>query len=66
MKTEKKMNDLTNDNKSEKGHEFFLGKMHFTGNNSYQNFLFFAPMLSSLMSDRNKKLTYNISPGISS
>ena len=40
--------------------------MHFTGNNGYQNFLVFAPMLSSLILHRNKKTTNWISTGISS
>ena len=28
---------------SEKGHDFLLGWMYFTGNDSYQNFLVFCP-----------------------
>ena len=40
--------------------------MYFTGNNCYQNFLVFAPMLSSLILDSNKKVTNWISTGISS
>ena len=31
--------------------------MHVTGNDSYQNFLVFAPILSSLILDSNKKAT---------
>ena len=40
--------------------------MHFTGNDSYQDFLVFAPMLNSLMLDRNRNVTDSISTGISS
>ena len=43
-----------------------LGKMYFTGNYGYQKFLLFAPMLSSLILDSNKKVTYWISTEISS
>ena len=35
--------------------DFLLGRMYFTGNNVYQNFLVFAPMLSFLILDSNKK-----------
>ena len=31
---------------------FFLGRMYFTGNDCYQNFVVFAPMLSSLNSKK--------------
>ena len=40
--------------------------MCFTGNDGYQNFLVFAPMLRSLILDSNKKVTNSISTGISS
>ena len=40
--------------------------MYFTGNYGYQKFLLFAPMLSSLILDSNKKVTYWISAEISS
>ena len=40
--------------------------MYFAGNDGYQNFLVFAPMLSSLILDCNKKVTNRISNGISS
>ena len=40
--------------------------MYFTGNDRYQNFLVFAPMLASLILDNNKKVTNWISTGISS
>ena len=39
--------------------------MYFTGNVGYQNFLVFAPMLSSLLLDNNIKATNWISTGIS-
>ena len=42
---------------SEKGYDFLLGTMYFTGNDGYQNFLIFAPMLSSLILDCNRKVT---------
>ena len=42
--------------------------MYLAGDNSYQNFLVFAPMLSSLILDSNNKVTnwHWISSGISS
>ena len=40
--------------------------MYFTGDDGYQNFLVFAPMLSSLMLASNKNVTNWISAGISS
>ena len=39
--------------------------MDFTGNDGYQNFLVFAPMLSSLKLGSNKKVRSWISTGIS-
>ena len=50
----------------EKGYDFLLGRMYFTGDNGYQNFLVFAPILSSLTLDNNKKVTNWISTKISS
>ena len=44
----------------------FLGRIYFTGKDSYQNFLVFASMLSSLILDSNTKVTNWISTGISS
>ena len=38
---------------------------NFTGNNGYQKFLVFAPMLSSLTLDDNNKVTTRLSTGIS-
>ena len=40
--------------------------MYFTGNNGYQNFLVFFPMISLLIWDRNKSVTNWILTGISS
>ena len=40
--------------------------MYFTGDDGYQNFLDFAPMLNSLILDSNKKVTNWISTRISS
>ena len=34
-----------------------FGRMYFTGNNGYQIFLVFAPILSSLILNYNKKVT---------
>ena len=39
----------------------FLGRMFFTGNDGYQNFLVFSPMLDSLTLDNNNKITNWIS-----
>ena len=44
----------------------FLGKMCFTGNESFQKCLAFTLILSSLILDNNKKVTNWISIGISS
>ena len=46
---------------SEKGFELLLGRMYFTGNDGYHDFLVFAPMLSSLILDSNRKVTNCIS-----
>ena len=40
--------------------------MYFTGNDGHQKFLDFAPMLSSLILDTNKKVTNWILTGVSS
>ena len=46
---------------------FLLGRMYFTSNDDYQNFLAFATMLSSpLILDSNRKVTDWILTGISS
>ena len=49
---------------SEKGYDFLLGGMYFTGNDGYQSFLVFAPMLRSLILDSNTEVTDWISTGI--
>ena len=51
---------------SEKGYDFLLGRMYFTGDDDYQNILVFGPMFSSLILDSNKKVTNWISIEISS
>ena len=49
---------------SEKGDGFLLGRMHFTGDDVYQNFLVFSPMFNSLKLDNNKKVNNWISTGL--
>ena len=41
---------------SEKEYDILLGRMYFTGNDGYQNFLVCAPMVSLLILNSNKKL----------
>ena len=55
----RKITALTNkfEQISEELHNFLLGRMYFTGNDSYQNFLAFAPTFSSLILNSNKKVT---------
>ena len=54
VETEKKVIDKNNDltNKvaqiSEKGYDFLLGKMYFTGDDDYHNFLVFVPMFNNI------------------
>ena len=43
-----------------------LGRIYFTSSDDYQIFLVFAPMLSSLILDSNRKVTNRISTRISS
>ena len=59
IEAKKKTTDLTNKvaEISEKEYDFLLGIMSFTGNDGYQNFLVFAPILSSLISESKKKVT---------
>ena len=59
VEAEKKLNDLTKKvaHISEKGYDFLLGRIFFTGDNGYQNFLVFAPIHNSLTLDNNKKFT---------
>ena len=60
VKAEKKLTDLTKAvaQISEKGYDFSLGRMYFTGDSDYQNVLVFGLMLSSLIldSDQNNHL----------
>ena len=41
---------------SEKGYDFLLGRMYFTGNDGYQIFLVFVSMLSFLILESNRKV----------
>ena len=56
VEADKKLNHLTKKTAqiSEKGYDFLLGRMYFTGDNGFQNFLVFAPMLSSLLDSNTK------------
>ena len=49
IEAEKKLTDLTKKiaKISEKGFDFLLGRMYFIGDDGYQNFLGFVPMLSA-------------------
>ena len=51
---------------SGKGYDLLLGRLYFTGDDGYQNFLVFAPILSLLVLDSNEKVTNWMSTGISS
>ena len=51
---------------SEKGFNFLLDRVYFTGDDGDQNFLVFTPMLSSLTMDSNEKVTKWILTAISS
>ena len=57
QKAEKKLSDLTKKvaQISEKDYDFLLGTSYFTGNDGYQNYLVFVPMLTLLTLDNNKK-----------
>ena len=61
------MTDLTNKvaQTSEKVYDFSLGRIYFTGDNGYQNFLVFTQILSLLILNSNKKVTNGISTGTS-
>ena len=67
VEAEKKLTDLTKKVAEilDNGYDFFLGRMFLTDNNGYQNFLVFAPMLSSRTLDNNTKGTYWILTRIS-
>ena len=56
-KKKKKKNDLTKKlyKYKKKGYYFLLRRMHFIDHDGYQNFQIFAPILSSLTLDNNKK-----------
>ena len=68
LEVEKKLTDLTTKAAeiSGKGYYFLLGRMYSSGDNGYQNVLIFAPVLSSLTLDSNKKANNWVSTGISS
>ena len=68
VEAEKKLTDLTNKvaQVSERGFNFLIDRMYFTGDNGYKNFIVFAPILSSLILDSNKKVTNWMSISISS
>ena len=54
---EKKLTDVTKKFQISKNrYKCSLGRMHPTGDDGYQNFLAFVPMLSSLILDNNKKV----------
>ena len=67
FEAEKSQTDLTNTvaKISEKEYDFLLGWMYFTGSDGYQIFLAFLPMFSSIILDKNKKVTNWTSTGIS-
>ena len=68
VEAEKKLTDLTNKvaQVSERGFNFLIDRMYFTGDNGYKNFKVFAPILSSVILDSNKKVTNWMSISISS
>ena len=49
---------------SEKGYDFLLGRMYFTGNDGYQIFQVFASMLSFLILESNRKVANWILTGM--
>ena len=59
------MTDLTNKVAQilENGYDFLLGRMYFTDNDGYQNFLVLDPMFSSLILDSSKKVNNWIPTG---
>ena len=66
--TKKKLTDLAKNATqiSREGYDSLLGRMYFIGNDDYENFLVFAPMLSSLILGSNRNVTNWISTIISS
>ena len=59
MEHENKITDLANKvaEISEKVYDFLLARTNFTGNDDYQHFPAFTPMLSLIILDINKKVT---------
>ena len=68
VEDEKKLTDLISKVPQilEKGYDFLLRQMYFTGGDGYQNFLDFALMINSIILDSNKKVIDWISTEISS
>ena len=68
IEAEKILSDLKNRvvQISEKGYDFLLSVMYFTGDDGYQNLLIFVPTLSLLILDSNKIVTIQISTETSS
>ena len=66
IEDKKKITDLANKGAeiSEKGYDFLLGRMYFTGNDGYQIFLVFASMLSFLILESNRKVANWILTGM--
>ena len=66
IEAERKITGLENKvtQMSEKGYDFLLDRMYFTGNDGYQNFLVYAQVLSSLITDSIEKVINWISTGI--
>ena len=56
---ENEINDLPEKVKvlSTKGYNFLSSKMHFTGDDDYQNFSVFVRMSNSLIMDNSEKVT---------
>ena len=48
-----------------KGDNGLLGRTYFTGDDDYQNFFVFTPMLNSLILDNKRKVTIWVSTGVS-
>ena len=60
VEAEEKLTDITKKDEEilEEEYYFLFGRIYFTGDVGYQNFLDFIPMLKSLILDSNKKVTY--------
>ena len=63
---ENKLTDLTKkvEQVSEKGYDILLGRVYFTDDDGFHNFLVFDAILSSLTLDSNEKVANWISTGI--